>query len=259
MHITIPKHILSQKVHDKTKNRFWELDFLKGLAIVGVILYHLMFDLVYFAGMAINLQAVVWDILAILSAGTFIFVSGISASISYYKHRETADPLGVAALRSLKLLGLALCISLSTYIMAPNEMIYFGILHFLAVAGIIAYFLMRSLYAIIATALAVVLAMPYIEHSYVSHYYLLWLGIKPYNFATLDYFPLIPWLAIFCIGMAIGVMLYPQGTSRVQFAHSNSRLVRSCAYLGKHTLLLYMVHQPILLGIIFLRQFIMGA
>ncbi|MFC1906028.1 heparan-alpha-glucosaminide N-acetyltransferase domain-containing protein [Chloroflexota bacterium] len=81
--------------------------------------------------------------------------------------------------------------------------------------------------------------------------WLLWLGLKPQSFVTLDYFPMLPWFGVFLLGIFAGKLLYPEGVRRFKFRDLNNPATKSLGFMGRHSLLIYLIHQPIALAILF--------
>ena len=86
----------------------------------------------------------------------------------------------------------------------------------------------------------------YIKNFIVSYPWLMWLGLKFNNFNTLDYFPLLPWFGVILLGIYFGKLLYPKGKRRFNINLENKYL----SFLGRHSLIIYLLHQPILILVI---------
>jgi uncharacterized membrane protein len=76
------------------------------------------------------------------------------------------------------------------------------------------------------------------------------LGIHPVSFASLDYVPLFPWAGVFLIGLGTGALFYPGGVPEKQWRRPLNRVVDGIAFLGRHSLVIYMVHVPVILLVI---------
>jgi len=78
---------------------------------------------------------------------------------------------------------------------------------------------------------------------------LFWLGFRPENFQTLDYFPVFPWFGMVLLGIYLGNSLYSGGIRQFAVpALESSGAVKGFAWLGKHSLFIYFIHQPLFLG-----------
>lgn len=214
--------------------RIWELDLLKGLALLFMVYFHLIYDLdvVFQTGVE---SASLFNAFTSKAAGSlFIFTAGISSYLSRSNW-----------LRALKILVLALVISIGTYIYNPEMVITFGILHFLGTSVILGM-LFRKVHPFILLGLGITLILTTswlreLPHS--SHWLLFPLGLAPELYPSSDYYPLLPWFGIFLLGNGIGSWLYKGRKSLIKSAYNNNILT----ILGRHTLLIYLIHQPILL------------
>ncbi|MEZ5334155.1 MAG: heparan-alpha-glucosaminide N-acetyltransferase domain-containing protein [Methanolobus sp.] len=91
-----------------------------------------------------------------------------------------------------------------------------------------------------------------VENAYADYPWLLWIGIKPYGFYT-DYFPLIPWFGVVLLGIFTGNSLYPDYKRSFRMCDcGNNTVVKTLVYLGKKSLLIYLVHQPVIVGLLVL-------
>jgi uncharacterized membrane protein len=230
-------------------SRIWEIDFLRGLAIILMVGYHLLFDLGEFSGLkrflgfSTDLSKVAWTAAQFFFAGLFIVLSGISSTLSRSNVR-----------RGLKLLAVSLAVTVATYIFEPTSAIYFGILQCLAFSILIygAAFQKAGPVACAAWG-AVVLgaraALPMLTKGVpVRSDWLLPFGIHSPLFSSFDYFPLVPWLGIFLIGAALGKSVYATKRSLLPWRWPETFINAA----GRHSLLIYIVHQPVILGVLYL-------
>lgn len=222
---------------DYTK-RIWEIDLLKGLALLLMIYYHLIYDLdvIYQAGIDANSP---FNTLTSQASGSlFIFTAGISSYLSRNN-----------CLRALKILSLALLITIGTYLYNPALVITFGILHFLG-TSILLGILLRNFHPILSLGLgvALILGTPWLlaELPYFNHWLFFSLGIAPGTFPSSDYYPLLPWFGVFLLGKGVGAWLYKEKKSLTNIPYSNNIITM----LGRHTLLIYLIHQPLLIAVL---------
>ncbi|MGL5512612.1 MAG: heparan-alpha-glucosaminide N-acetyltransferase, partial [Sporomusa sp.] len=148
-------------------------------------------------------------------------------------------------------LAAALAITVVTYIYTPTAYIRFGILHLLA-AGMLAAPLFRRTGALslaITGTGVIVLGRQFTDMT-VATAGLIPFGLQPPGFASLDYYPLFPWLGVILFGMAAGKIFYPKQQSYWPSA-AGYRLVRWLSWLGRRSLLIYLMHQPIILSILY--------
>ncbi|MFC1999119.1 heparan-alpha-glucosaminide N-acetyltransferase, partial [Chloroflexota bacterium] len=200
----------------------------------------------YFRIADINVHAGFWWWFARVTAGTFIFLVGISLTISHSRSKK----LSKFFLRGLKIFFWGLVITLVTYLFVDEEYVRFGILHFIGLSVILGYFFMRFRFINLILGVACLVGGIYLKGLVFSFPWLLWLGLKPENFQTIDYFPLLPWFGVFLLGMFFGKLLYPEGARRFRLRELNNPATKSLGFLGRHSLLIYLIHQPIALGIL---------
>ena len=235
------------------KPRFYELDLLRGIAIILMIFYHALYDLFYFASFNINLwSGVIW-FLGRTSAFLFIFLVGVCMTISYSSAKKNISRKKLFLkylIRGTKIFSLGLLITLITYLFLPSGTIYFGILHFIGVSVVLSYFFLKFRKSNVFLGLVVVAIGYYLKSLTFGFSSLLFLGFAPTNFYTLDYFPLFPWFGVVLLGIFFGNMFYVGGIRRFSIPDYSSKL-KPLLFLGKNSLIIYFLHQPILIGLIY--------
>lgn len=237
----------------KAPDRIWEIDFLRGLAIILMVGYHLLFDLGDFVGLkkflgfSTDLTTPAWLVAQHFFAGLFVVLSGISSTFSRNNLR-----------RFLKFLTVALLITVATYIFDKSSVILFGIIHCLATSVLIyTLIFQKSKPATRATWGSLILItgffMPAIKKALtIKTNWLMPLGLPGPSFASFDYFPLIPWLGVFLIGTALGQWLYAEKKSLIRRPLPET-FINWC---GRHSLWIYLLHQPIIMGILYLMGYV---
>ncbi|MBI2548304.1 DUF1624 domain-containing protein [Candidatus Woesearchaeota archaeon] len=232
-----------------TNERYWEIDSLRGIAIVMMVLYHLLYDLSFFAGYAIEVLSGFWLYFARATATLFLLVVGISLTLSAYHARSQNKKLSFVKQlkRGLFVFAFGLLITLATRFIFPEQYVRFGILHLIGVSIILAYpFLSFGILNLIG-GMAIIGIGFLLKQTTFSFPWLLWLGFRPEHFATIDYFPLFPWFGVVLIGIFLGNLLYTMSGRRFSFPDFSSLFaVRLLSFLGKHSLLIYLFHQPFL-------------
>jgi len=233
--------------------RFPEIDQARGIAIIMMVVFHVAFDL-YFLGIApIPANQGPWRLLALSTATLFLFLVGISLSISsayaerWLTHREfVLKYLG----RGAFILALGLLITAVTWVLLPSGFIRFGILHLIGIAVMASPLYIRYTWPNLIVG-ATIIALGSVVSGIRGSSWLLWVGIHPADFVSIDYTPLLPWIGVVLIGVFIGKMLYPKGMRRPGFSVSLPSL-RPLEYFGRHSLAIYLIHQPVIIGLIFL-------
>ena len=230
------------------------IDELRGLCIILVVIYHAFYSLVMIYGYEqLNATfAVMRKVQPVLPA-MFILLSGIAFQLS----RSNVK-------RGLRLLAVAAVMMLALGIVTPSQMIWFGIIHFLAVMNIVLGLFKKYVDKtpavagiILCSALFVltynvqrgyvgidgVLSLRLPEFMY-STDLTAPLGFYSQSFSSSDYCPILPWAFLFIIGTILGryVGKLPESLSREH--------IKPLAFVGRHTLIIYLVHQPIIVGVL---------
>ena len=235
--------------------RFWEIDFARGLAVALMISFHFFYDLSFFGRAAIDLAGGFWFLFPRAIAALFILLVGVSLTLSYSRaRREMAGPgLFLKYLRRGALIfSTGLLITLMTGIFIPGQYVVFGILHFIGLSIILAYPFLRLRYANIILGAAAIAAGFWVQNMVSDGPYLLWLGIAPEGFSSVDYFPLLPWFGLVLIGIFLGKTFYPDNVRRISMPDlSENRAVKTFCCLGRHSLLVYLIHQPVLIALLY--------
>ena len=152
-------------------------------------------------------------------------------------------------------MSLALGITLVTYIVIGRGFIVFGILHLISISILLAYPLLRLGRMNILLGLAAILLGLYIQELDVDFFWLIWLGLAPRDFVSLDYTPLFPWFGLVLMGIAAGALLYKDLVRRFSLPDISSWPVAGgLIFLGRNSLAIYIIHQPLLLGLIYLAD-----
>jgi len=229
-------------------DRLWEIDALRGFAIGIMVVYHLVWDLYGMAGWKIDVYSGFWHYWQLVTATSFISVMGLAMSLRAGRLRARGQLTFQPYLwRGLTIFTWGLIVGLVTWLYDPHEFIRFGILHFIGVATILAYPLLRFKWINLILGSGLIL-LPHIfpwRHQISS---LEWLGLVENVRPTFDYFPLIPWLGVVLLGIFVGNWLYPQGQRSFKLPQlSNFAPVRWMALAGQNSLLIYLIHQPLII------------
>ena len=243
--------------------RIWELDMLRGVCVALMVFDHLMFDLGFvFLGpwfgeagdgpvysLCLFAEEVYWPhplrlILRLLVLAGFIISCGVSCSLSRSNLR-----------RGLKLLAVALGLTAATALLdlalgRQQFLISFGILHLLALAILVYAALQRyGLLPPLLLGLAILLLSLLPDPPWAAGNFLFLILGWNRDFYTADYFPLIPYLGWFLLGAAVGGLLYRDKRSFFP-GRGRSRAARPFLWLGRHALAIYILHQPLIYGLL---------
>ena len=128
-----------------------------------------------------------------------------------------------------------------------------GVLHLIGLSLLLAYPFLRLKRANIIFGLLFVLLGIYLQNISAGFPWLLWLGVAPPDFYSVDYFPVFPSFGVILVGMGLGSQLYPGYRRRIPVPDiSMLPFVKALAFLGRKSLAVYLIHQPVMIAIIYL-------
>lgn len=242
---------------DPPRDRLLWIDALRGAAVLAMIGYHLAWDLTFFGLTGFRLlDDAFWYWQPRLITGTFLTLVGISVTLATARRRVPPRYLrrtGWIALAALAITG-------ATYIGFPDSFIFFGILHCVAAASLIGLALARLPWPVLGTLAVAVFALSAVDFPpALDHPWLIWLGLGDRVPATNDFVPLIPWAGFTLAGMALARGLLVGSTAMSPAGHPESGAIAGAlTWLGRNALLIYLIHQPVLLGILFALHYAVG-
>lgn len=232
--------------HAAPSTRIAGLDALRGLAIVAMIAYHLCFDLRYFGVTHWDFEHDLrWLTARTLILSSFLLIAGISAVLA----RRQASPVR-HWLRHIGIIaGAALLVSAGSWLMFPRSFIWFGVLHAIAVSLLLARPVYGRPLLAALVGIAVIVAGSAYANAAFDNRTLGWIGFMTAKPVTEDYVPLFPWTGVLLLGVTAGHALV-----RTRFAALAplARLPAPLQLLGRHSLIVYLLHQPLLLGLLWL-------
>lgn len=233
------------------KQRIWELDTARGICILGMLVVHFLYDIAgIFPELGIT-QNPVFDFFTQWGGVVFFLISGICVTLGSRPVR-----------RGLIVLSAGLLVSAVTVAMAwlgfadKGIIIYFGVLHCLAVCMLL-WPLVRKfpVWALGVLGLAVIVLGQLVDgHSFAWGAFLFPLGLQPAGFVFSDYFPLLPYWGFFLLGCLLGKLVYKQKVSLFPKVNPKTPLIRFCAWVGRWSLPVYLLHQPVFTVIVFLLE-----
>ncbi|RDJ27454.1 DUF1624 domain-containing protein [Bosea caraganae] len=237
-----------------SRNRIDLVDLARGLALVAMFVFHFAYDLSYFGLIETDIPFE-WRWFARGIAGTFLTIVGFSLVLATRNGFKRA-----AYLRRLAMVaGAALAVTVATWFAMRDSFIFFGILHQVALASVLALpFLRLPPLALLASA-AVFFALPaFVVHPWLDHDWLAWLGFSRLPLRTADFVPVFPWFGCVLVGMALAKLVLPLGGA---WRAWQARILpaRILAWGGRHSLLVYLVHQPVFIGGLMLALQLMPA
>ena len=224
--------------------RLFKIDALRGITLISMIAYHTMWDLVYLYGLdfpwygktpgVIWQQSICW---------TFILLSGFSWSLGRHHLK-----------RGLTVFISGALITMVTFLFMPDEVVWFGILTFIGTAMLLMIPIDRvlssagspAIYTLIPVSFLLFLVTKRVYYSSFpgGNYLTAFLGFPFPGFFSTDYFPVIPWFFLYLTGYLISRVLPDSKRSFLQ-----KSICPPLEFIGRHTLIIYMLHQPVIYGV----------
>lgn len=235
------------------KSRIWELDALRGVCILCVIVVHFLFDLSFFGGLSLTLPA--WYVfLQEYGGAIFVVLSGICVTLGSKSVR-----------RGLIVFACGMLITAVTYGMyrlgmsGADVVVKFGVLHLLGVCMLV-YPAFKKLPPAALAVLGLLIAVTgyAIRGIIVPQRWLFPLGLTYEGFTSSDYFPLFPQLGYFLIGAAIGKTAYREKKTLLPGSFQKTPVARFFCWCGRQSLFIYLLHQPIVYGLLELVLLLRG-
>ena len=227
------------------KSRIWELDALRGVCILCVIVVHFLFDLSFFGGLDLTLPA--WYVFIQEYGGAiFVVLSGVCVTLGSKSVR-----------RGLIVFACGMLITAVTYGMyrlgmsGADVVVKFGVLHLLGVCMLV-YPAFKKLPPAALAVLGLLIAVTgyAIRGVVVPQRWLFPLGLTYEGFTSSDYFPLFPQLGYFLIGAAIGKTAYREKRTLLPGSFQKTGIARFFCWCGRQSLFIYLLHQPIVYGLL---------
>jgi len=232
-----------------SSSRLAVIDVARGLAVVAMVVYHLSWDLSWFGFVQWPVaQGSNWRLFAGSIAGSFLFLAGISLDLAH--HKTIRWPAFWK--RFAMIAAAAAAVSLVTYLTFGDSFVRFGILHSIAAASLIALPFTRLPVWAAPVAAAAILTLPIWGSSPVFDGSLwFWTGLGITGFASVDYVPVAPWAGVTLAGLTVSRVLRLTGLwdkmAKAGFSDATGRGIR---LLGRHSLVIYLLHQPVLYGLV---------
>ena len=241
-------------------NRIKILDFLRATAVLAMIFYHFVYDLGDFG--YVNMVTVVngyWKLFAQSIGCSFLFLSGVSfwvmagKEIDWLKYSKRLAILTLAAV----------LISIVTFVQFGQAFIFFGILHLLAACSIFAILIYRLPFIILFILSVSLLLLPeyyhssqYYDDNLFSSRYLAWTGLYNGRTGSVDFYAFMPWSSAFVLGLAFAKIFInakrSTNVSPLSFKEEKNNLFLTLMYwIGRNSLLVYLIHQPVLYSLFY--------
>ncbi|MEE9494845.1 MAG: heparan-alpha-glucosaminide N-acetyltransferase [Gammaproteobacteria bacterium] len=223
------------------------VDALRGLAIVLMVVFHFCYDLSYYQLVSFDFyRDAFWLNFRTFILGLFLFVAGISLwlanskTVNWQRSRR----------RLLVIAANALLITIATWYMFSERFIFFGVLHFIVLASLVGLIFIRYYTLLLFLAFVMLLAGQYEFSWFDDSKWRQAIGLMTFKPGTEDYVPLLPWLGMVFAGMFFIQWLRRHCEPCMQF--KPVALLQPLALLGQYSLPVYMLHQPVLMGVLWL-------
>lgn len=222
--------------------RIREIDIMRTFAMMLMVAYHVLYDLNNFAGLDISYYKPPISIIGKLSAIIFIFLSGVSSGLG-------SNPVR----RGIGVFSYGMLVTLVTFVFFKDRFVAFGILHLLGVCMIVSPPMKRApLWALVFISVISAAAGWCFNKMTAQTWGLLPFGITSEGFVSMDYYPLFPYISVFTAGVIYYRIFYRERKSIFNLKPKNDIIEK----LSKNSLIIYLLHQPVILGIIYVVIFI---
>ena len=229
-------------------SRIYEIDLLRGLAIILMVIFHFGYDLTIFGWADFSTSKdIEWRIFRTIIVSSFLLAVGMSSYLAYQKSINKRKLANAVA----KLFAVSLFITIGSFFMHPSTWVYFGIIHFITVALPISVLFVRIPYIalVIGTACIVGYWMDILNLFPIWKWSVLHLGIPT---RTVDLVSFFPWIGV----VLIGVFVMHNGLFQIKI--KSTPIFNKLVFLGQHSLIIYLIHQPILYGLFGLTNMVLA-
>lgn len=243
------RSLFGERLLGRPAARLIAIDVARGVAIAGVVLFHVVWDLAYTGLTAPDLAShPAWVAFARTLAGSFMVLVGVSLVLAH----QDAVHWARFAKRLLVIVLAALAISIVTRIAFPERFIYFGILHAIAVGSVVGILFLRLPAAIVAAAGAIIFILPdYFSSTVFDIRPLAWIGFSVQPPPSNDFVPVFPWVGLTLLGLAAAKIAIANSVDQWLARHQpGGMMATTFTWMGCHSLAIYLIHQPVLLGIL---------
>lgn len=248
----------------KISNRFIEIDLLRGIAISLMVFGHILWDLDYFN--ILNMDKAIYSTLQKIVPQLFFLLVGVGLIVSlkrktFFTKEQENKYLNHIIQRGFKIFCLGLMLTLFSMFLIPQTPVIFGVLHCIGLSIIIsAIFLKYRKYNFILSIILIYAGF-LINNIAVTNptfiHFLIGYKIEGIWGFTVDYFPLLPWLGLCILGISIGDILYCGDKRMFKIPDiTKYRPAKVLSWMGQHSLSIYLLHQPVIAGFVFLINYI---
>jgi uncharacterized membrane protein len=225
--------------------RFARLDALRGVAIVWMAAFHFCFDLAYYRVIQQDFyRDPFWTTQRTVIVTLFLLCAGMGQAAAL----EAGQGWPRFWRRWAQVALCAALVSIGSWLMFPKSWISFGVLHGIALMLIVARVTAPLRGWLVPLGLLAIALPRLVAHPFFDTRATNWIGLVTRKPITEDYVPLLPWLGVMLIGLALGQWLIAH--RRAVLDGPLPRMLTPLALLGRWSLSFYMLHQPVLIGAI---------
>lgn len=226
--------------------RFLVIDLARTAALAGMVVFHFTYDLDIFGWIEPQTSVTGWFWYhARIVAGSFIYLAGLSLWLAH----GNGIRWGAFGRRLARIAAAAALVTVATHFALPGLTIWYGILHSIAVSSVAGLLFLRLPAPVTLAVAAAVAALPHVWTLPATEGWPVWAGLSATRPATADFEPFFPWFAPFLAGLVTGRLMTRFGLWR-HLALAETPLLRRLAWPGRHTLAIYLVHQPVLIALV---------
>ncbi len=237
-----------------TQTRASRLDMIRGVALVWMAGFHFCFDLSHFGLLQANFyHDPFWTIQRSMIVSSFIFCAGIGQALAVNQGQNGYR----FWIRWWQIVGCAGLVTFASWWVFPRSLITFGVLHGMALMLLLTRFLaLRHLPESFLWLLGFFfLWLPSVaSHPFFNSQWTNWLGLVTHRPQTEDYVPLFPWCGVMIFGLAAGRWMIRSHPEALMAALPASRILHGLAVLGRWSLSFYMLHQPLMWGLLLIAM-----
>ena len=220
--------------------RLFSLDLLRSLAILWMIIFHTAYDLNLLGLIPIHFHSGFWYAFPRVIAFTFLYCVGVSLKIS---HGQGINWKQVYK-RTAKLALSATSVSVATYFIFPQQWIFFGTLHCILVSSLFGLFFLHRPFLSWSTMILILIAQ------YLFHYDIKWVS-SFLSIRSMDFIPVYPWFWTVLLGINTAFLL-----KLLEQKIPDRKKSSWISFLGKHSLKIYLLHQPLIYGLLWLGHYL---
>ncbi len=237
-------------------NRNQLIDALRAFAVLAMIVYHFAWDLGLFNVVdPVIVNSGRWKLFAVSIGSTFLFLSGIS----FWLASSNGINFKKFTFRLFFLIVAALIVSLGTYVADSQTFVFFGILHLLSVCSLIGLLIYKlPVILILIIGFLILFLEPYLISEIYKPKYLAWTGLYNGPTGSVDFYGFFPWSSSYIFGLGISKIIFKKkeqflfNSSSLKIFNTKGFFFKSFFWLGRNSLIVYLIHQPILIGIIYI-------